>query len=476
MENTHFENFFNLSTELLCMIDQNGFFTLVNPSFRDTLGYTQEELSQRPYTSFIHPEDQELTHQQGLKLLRGERVQQFENRYITKDQKVVWLSWMSTTLYNGYYYAAAKDITALKEAEQSLQTSENKFRSLVQNGYEVISIIGPDGTYQYHSDSIYHLLGFRPQELIGLSSKDLIHPDDLAKVGRAMAQLQDKTYVNNGIPYRIKAVDGSYKWIESTGTNMIDDPSIRGIVVNTRDVTEKVMLELELKKQAQLKEKEVSVSMIKGQEKERIWLGQELHDNINQLLTSAKLYLEFIENDDTNRDCLLSKSIQIIQTVIGEIRKLSHQLVLPDYRTFDLKQSIEQVANNLLSTSDMKIDFAFSFFDHNSLLEEFKVVLYRIVQEQLTNIVKHSGATQVRLYLKKEPSQLLLTITDNGKGFDASKKKQGIGLTNIMDRAGVFGGVVLIETAPGKGCQLQVVFPSKDIEISETQQLKCISR
>jgi PAS domain S-box-containing protein len=472
MENTHFENFFNLSTELLCMIDQKGFFTLINPVFSSTLGYTPEELYHRPYTSFIHPEDLELTHQQALKLLRGERVQQFENRYITKDQKIVWLSWASTTLYNGYYYAAAKDVTTLKEAEQSLQTSENKFRSLVQNGYEIISIVGPDGTYQYHSDSIYRLLGFRPLELIGLSAKDLIHPDDLAKVNRGMAQLQDKTYVNNGIPYRIKTVDGSYKWIESTGANMVDDPSIRGIVVNTRDVTEKVMLEQELKNQAQLKEKEVTVSMIKGQEKERIWLGQELHDNINQLLTSAKLYLEFIENDDTNRDRLLGKSIQIIQTVIGEIRKLSHQLVLPDYRTFDLQQSIEQVVNNLLSTSDIKIEFEFTFFDHSSLLEEFKIVLYRIVQEQLTNIIKHSEATQVRLCLKKEPSNLQLTVEDNGKGFDPALKKQGIGFSNISERARVFGGEVLIDTAPNKGCKLQVIFPSKDIEILETHQSK----
>ncbi|HEV7621859.1 MAG TPA: PAS domain S-box protein, partial [Flavisolibacter sp.] len=170
MKNVHLENFFRLSSELLCIIDLNGFFTMVNPAFSQLLGYSEKELSQRHYTSFIHPDDLEQTGQQAQQLLKGIKVNQFENRYITKDQKIVWLSWTSTTLLDGFLYAAAQDVTQLKETELSLQTSEKKFRSLVQNGYEIISIIGPEGTYIYLSDSLYRVLGYGPQELIGVSA------------------------------------------------------------------------------------------------------------------------------------------------------------------------------------------------------------------------------------------------------------------------------------------------------------------
>jgi PAS domain S-box-containing protein len=467
MKDTHFENFFNLSTELLCMIDLQGFFIMVNPAFSAVLGYKQEELAQKPYIMFIHPEDREITLQQAQKLLQGEPVQQFEVRYITKNQKVVWLSWTSSTIRDGYFYAAAKDVTSLKEAEQSLQTSEKKFRSLVQNGYEIISIIGPDGTYLYHSDSVYRLLGYRPEELIGLSAKDLVHPDDVAKVGSGMLQLQHVRYVNNGIPYRIKAADGSYKWFESTGSNMLHDPSIRGIVVNSRDITEKLLLQQELQHHTMQKEKEVAVSRIKGEQNERTRLGQELHDNINQLLTSAKLYIEFMRNDVNSREALLTKSEEILQTVIGEIRKLSHQLVLPGNGNFNLQQSIEELARSVFSASPIQFHLEICCLEKNPLLEEFKTVLYRIIQEQFTNILKHAEASKVRLTLKKDQEGLQLLIADNGKGFNPSVMRKGIGLSNITDRARIFGGIVQINTAPGQGCELLISFPNGDIEVQE---------
>lgn len=474
MENTHFENFFNLSTELLCMIDLDGFFIMVNPAFSAVLGYTQEELARQPYLMLIHPEDREITLQQAQKLLNGERVQQFEVRYITRQQKIVWLSWTSSTIRDGYFYAVAKDVTSLKEAEQSLQTSQKKFRSLVQNGYEIISVIGPDGTYHYHSDSVYRLLGYNPGELIGLTVRDLVHPEDLAKIGNAMKQLQSERYVNNGIPYRLKAADGSYRWFESTASNMLHDPTIRGIVVNSRDITEKFLLQQQLQKQAIQKEKEIAVLRIRAEQNERTWLGQELHDNINQLLTSAKLYIEFMRNDVNSRDQLLSKAETILQTVIGEIRKLSHQLVLPGNGNFNLRQSIEELARNVLSAGDIEFHLEIGCLKEHPLLEEFKTVLYRIIQEQFTNILKHAAASTVRLSLILQPDVLELHITDNGKGFDPATSRNGIGLSNISDRAHVFGGTVQFDTAPGQGCHLAASFPRSDIEMNKEGTENCI--
>jgi PAS domain S-box-containing protein len=459
MKNTHFENFFELSTELLCLIDANGFFVLVNPAFRSVLGYSLEELARRSYTSFIHPDDLADTLALATKLLKGEPVHQYENRYLTKDGRVVWLSWMSTTRYEDYYYAAAKDITSQKEAEQSLLTSQKKFRSLVQNGYEIITVIGADGTYRYHSNSVYRLLGYDPQEMIGRSARDIVHPEDLPKVERTMAQIQSVPHVNNGIPYRLRAADGSYRWFESTASNMMDDPDIRGIVVNSREVTERVSLEQELQRQTLQKEKELGRSMIQGQEQERMRLGQELHDNINQLLTSAKLYLEFMETSDANHQAMLSKTKAIIEQAITEIRTLSHQLVLPGCGTFELRQHIEETAHDLLTSRRIQVKLDMGNLKQEYLEEELPVVLYRIVQEQLTNIVKHAEATRVRITVAQDAGGLRLSICDNGKGFDPSRQGKGIGLSNMVNRVRVFGGQVNLDARPGEGCRLTVCFP-----------------
>jgi PAS domain S-box-containing protein len=464
MKNAHLENFFRLSSELLCIIDHNGFFTMVNPAFSELLGYSPEELSQIHYTSLIHPEDLEQTDRQAQKLLNGITVNQFENRYIARDKRVIWLSWTSSTLLNSFLYAAAKDISQQKEAEQSLQTSEKKFRSLVHNGYEIISVIGPDGNYTYHSGSLYRVLGYRPEELVGVSALALIHPDDVEKVAKATRQLRSQDFVNNGIPYRVKAADGTYKWLESSGSNMIEDPSIKGIVVNSRDVTEKILLQQQLQLQAAQKEKEIAVSMIHGQEIERTRLGQELHDNINQLLTSVKLYVEFMQANADGREELLPKCHQQLDALIREVRQLSHRLVLPSLETLDLKKAMEELANDLLSPSKILFHLSVICFKEHPLNEGFKMVLYRIVQEQLTNIVKHAGASLVTISLRKENEQMELVVTDNGKGFDHPLKKRGMGLVNICNRARVFGGEMQIETAPGKGCQLRVVFQTKEIE------------
>jgi PAS domain S-box-containing protein len=329
----------------------------------------------------------------------------------------------------------------------------------VQNGYEIISIIGPEGTYKYHSDSVYRLLGYPPDELIGLKPSALVHPEDIEKVQKAMMHLQTSPYLNNGIPYRVKAADGTYRWLESSGSNMIDDPAIRGVVVNSRDVTEKVLLQQELHRQAMRQEKEMALSMMRAQEKERTWLGQELHDNINQMLASVKLYIECMQADKSNREALLPKSRQIVQGIVEEVRKLSHRLVLPEHNSFDLKQSIEDLACDYFTTSGTAFQLQIEGLQPDSFPKDFKVVIYRIIQEQFTNIIKYAGASQTTVLLKKVANRIELIISDNGKGFDPLVKRAGIGLSNIASRARAFAGITHIHAALGKGCQLMVSFP-----------------
>lgn len=464
MKNTEFEKFFKLSSELFCISDTKGFFKVINPAFSHLLGYTEEELLSRPYMEFVHPEDSPITLQQANSLLEGNSVHLFENRYITKDGKLIWLSWSSSVLSDGLVYAIAKNITEQKEAEFSVMRSERKFRSLVQNGYEIISIIGPEGTYTYHSDSLFRLLGYYPHELIGKSALDIVHPDDIEKVVRATQKISSGDYVNNGIPYRVKTADGHYKWLESTATNMMNDPFIKGIVVNSRDVTEKVLLKEQLQRELNTRQKEIAVSVIHAQETERTRLGQELHDNINQVLTTVKLYNEICMNEERTNRTLLQRSVKQINYCIETLRDISRSLSTSNVLEVGLKGSIRDLVDSINTTKKIMIRLFIENLQEEQINPDLKVTIYRIVQEQLTNILKHAYADIAEIHLSGGTGNIYLQILDDGTGFNPGQKKKGIGLTNMSSRVEVFNGKMEISSAPGKGCELKVEFPVGNIK------------
>jgi diguanylate cyclase (GGDEF)-like protein/PAS domain S-box-containing protein len=144
-----------------------------------------------------------------------------------------------------------RDVTARREAEAALRASEARFRALVQNSSDLITTFAADGTVRYVSPAIERLLGYRPQDIEGADLRAFVHPDDYDQVA-AMHAMRRKlpgiatTHVN-----RWRHRDGSWRFIESTGTNLLHDPAVGGIVVNSRDVTERVLMERQLAQQAE---------------------------------------------------------------------------------------------------------------------------------------------------------------------------------------------------------------------------------
>jgi signal transduction histidine kinase len=196
--------------------------------------------------------------------------------------------------------------------------------------------------------------------------------------------------------------------------------------------------------------------MIEVQEREREWIGRELHDNVNQVLTTVKLYLETASNQVDNP--LIHRSMQLINSSINEIRNLSHQLSAPTLGTRSLIDSINALIEMIGFSSDLVI-----MFDHGEYKEQLnmnqKLALYRILQELMKNVVGHAGATKVWITLVQKNKAVILKVRDNGKGFDPAMGGSGIGIKNILSRARIVGGNVNIESAPGKGSFITVVIP-----------------
>lgn len=204
--------------------------------------------------------------------------------------------------------------------------------------------------------------------------------------------------------------------------------------------------------------------IIAVQEREREWIGRELHDNVNQVLTTVKLYLETASTQGDNP--LIPRSMQLVNSSISEIRNLSHQLSAPTLGTRSLVDSIHALVEMIQLSTRLRFEFDHSGY-HMRLDMSQKLALYRILQEQLNNVIKHSGATKVRITLSQNDNTVELTIKDNGKGFNTHTKTNGMGLNNIISRIKVFGGYAQIESAPGKGCLLRVSAPIVNSEIRQ---------
>ena len=193
---------------------------------------------------------------------------------------------------------------------------------------------------------------------------------------------------------------------------------------------------------------------------ERNTLGRELHDNINQILASVNLKLGYYLDEPENNMDIIEACRQSLDKAIQEARNLSHHMVIPHFSEKDLKDELGQLIENYsynqmvqLDTADMKEEF---------LSPPIKETLFRIVQEQLSNIYKHAKASSIMIRLSTARRSVTLLIIDNGVGFDVQQKRKGIGITNIFNRVESYNGKADIVSFPGRGCTLSVIIPLPD--------------
>jgi signal transduction histidine kinase len=212
----------------------------------------------------------------------------------------------------------------------------------------------------------------------------------------------------------------------------------------------------ELTTQQKQRQQIIASAVLTAQEEERTRIGEELHDNVNQMLASVKLYMERMVEKKDIRDELLPMGIENISHAIREIRDLSHRLILPALRGNTLLESVNELLAGIRLVSPMKIYLEAKDFEEELLTEAQKIAIYRILQEQLNNILKYSSASTAAIHLKNRNGKFFLFIEDNGKGFDLEEKRKGVGLSNIINRAELLNGYVQIDTSPGNGCRLKV--------------------
>jgi two-component system sensor histidine kinase UhpB len=205
-------------------------------------------------------------------------------------------------------------------------------------------------------------------------------------------------------------------------------------------------------------QQELAKAILQAQEAERKKLGEELHDNINQLLGVVKLYVQHAQVNKGMQQELLEKCSDYIKQVIEEIRQLSRSLLPPALHENGLLTSINQLVTAISVVNTLHIELRNDGVEESELPDQVQLMLYRIIQEQLNNVLKHAEADQVKIHLEQRNKTVHLSITDNGKGFDPENIISGMGLMNIRSRLEQVNGKMLLHAAPDNGCTLAVSF------------------
>lgn len=300
-----------------------------------------------------------------------------------------------------------------------------------------------------------------------------IHPDDKVRVLANLNKLVEQgTAVKWEDKYRFKKANGEYAYVHDRGHVIYEGKKITRIIGATQDITETVLLEKKLNEERAARQSEITDAIFSAQEKERSDIGKELHDNLNQILAVAKMYIQMAKTKVKDRDLYLDKSYGFIVDVIEEIRKISRHLVIPGVHIFSLTDNIKNLIDDLQMVDPIQIDFHENGFKEEMLNQKLQMSIFRMVQEQVSNILKHAKASYATIDLCREGNEIMLLISDDGNGCNVLAEKKGVGIININSRAELYGGKVSVVSQPNEGYLLKVVIP---VESSTAIQEQSVS-
>lgn len=353
---------------------------------------------------------------------------------------------------------ATQNITERKEAETILKTSEERYRYLFNNNPASIIIWNLDDFKILEvNESSIEQYGFTKTELLQKTILDLSMPEEHVEIKELAQKAKAGVFFKVTSTWRHQNKMGENMFMEVT-SHRIDYKQKNVILALANNVTEKIQLEEKLEEEQLKKQQEITEAVITAQEKEREEIGGELHDNVNQILASARLYLGLAKRDLKEPINFLEQTDNLIFSAIGEIRSLSHSLIPPSLNESELKDALGNLVNMVSTGASLKVHLHLADFDEEKTSDKLKLTIYRIVQEQFNNILKHAKASNIDLTLANPDKRVLLTIKDDGRGFDKSKKTEGVGLMNMRTRASLFNGEMSIQSKPGDGCELKLTF------------------
>lgn len=444
--------------------DASGKIEWVNEAFITITGYSREEVMGRKPGDFLQgpgTDPETIAYMRGC--IAAQQPFSCEVLNYSRQGRPYWIKIQGQPMLDAAgklvnYFAIETDITQRKLAESALRKSEDQYRNLFDNNPASILIWDLEHfTIMEVNETAIQIYGYSRTEFLAMRTLDLRSPEDIPRI-QAFTQ---QALATDGF----KAT-GVWRHLDKAGNPMFMQISSHRIVFNERpamlsisiNITEKMELERRLQEEREERAKELTQAVITAQENEREEIGRELHDNINQLLASSRLYLGLAKSDWNRNKTYADESDRLILNAIEEIRGLSHALIPPALEGEEFMDALGNILQIATAGTGINVHQSMEGLNPEVLPGKLQLTIYRIIQEQFNNIIKHARASNVWINLRQQGDRVRLIIRDDGLGCDLSAKSHGVGLLNIRTRASYFNGEVKMKSAPGQGFELEVCF------------------
>jgi PAS domain S-box-containing protein len=468
----------------------NRKFLDVNQRMCEITGYTRDELVGRNARMiYPTPEDYEYVGVEKYRQIAKRGTGTVETRFQRKDGAIIDVLLSSTPLdphdhTTGVTFTVL-DITERKQAIEALRESEEKLRlalDAAQLGTWEFNPKTGETLWDERSRAIYGLLPGEPINQTRFLT--LVHPEDRERIAKGILIALDSSETRDRFEarYRILREDGAARWISVAGKTYFDDEGSKAVrVIGThKDITELKQAEEELQKLNESLERQVAertelaearsrqlqalaVELVEAEERERRRIADLLHEDLQQLLASAKFEMQAI-SESLPLGSELGNVERILSDCIDKSRMLTHELS-PNVVYHSINTALEWLCRQMNQRFgiDVQLDVGPDRWVKNTHL---KVFIFRAVKELLFNIVKHAGVKTARVAISYANGDLAVIVSDQGEGFDPSvlekiTPKGGLGLLSLRERASYIGGRLMIESAPDKGSRITLSVPLK---------------
>jgi PAS domain S-box-containing protein len=390
------------------------------------------------------------------------------NDVLTKD----YLSVIMDIAYRGalaiencrLFESLKNQISERLSTKEQLDISDERFRAIFESTTLGIKVLDADGNIQQTNLSFRLMLMYPERELVDRHISDFLYKPD---VPRALALLKDLK--SSGIPqylfeHRAVRKDGTLIWIKTTFSPVMKSNGsehLAYIVGIVEDISERKRTEMEVK--------ELSERLQYNIEMERLQLAQELHDNPMQSLYSVIFQLERMRaTADQSLEAELERAVTEVKTVIDGLRATAKDLRPPTIFEFGLENAIRSyVADCLEKFPHLNISLSLNQ-DRQLLPEGTRLALFRVFQQAMMNVIRHSEATDVKVRFSFDAEEICLEISDNGKGFEVPPnwfmyvRNGHYGIAGAVERMSMLGGTLKVSSSPGKATSILAIIPWKE--------------
>ncbi len=438
---------------------ENGRYTYVNPAMARVFGYSVSEMTGMTPREIVQSCDHAMVCENIHRRITGQvRAMQYEVRGRHKDGSTRDVEVYGTTVVTQRgptLVGTLIDITDRKRAEMALRQSGELNRSIFEQAAVGIAQVGLEGRWLRVNDKLCEILGYSREDLMQLTFQDITCPEDLDSNLNFLRQAMSGDIKTCSMEKRYIRKDKSLVWANVT-VALVRNEFPQYFITVVEDITGRKQAELELH--------ELSGRLITAQEKERAWLAKELHDGLSQNLALLAIDLDQLGKHPPEKPTQVSARMEKLSTRVKElaedVHQLSHGLHPSVLETLGLVTALKGFCRELEHSKKLAIRLITCDVPQ-MLPNELALCLYRVAQEALQNVVKHSGAKQATVEINVAGGEIHMRIADNGKGFDLHSNTitDSIGLIGMRERIGLLHGQIRWETKPGHGTTVQVRVP-----------------